>query len=459
MTSSDRPDARFAGARAVVVGAGVAGRAAASVLVREGAEVRITEARPASELGSIDDLAALGVTLFDGGHDPAHLDGATLVVTGPGVPPSAEVLTWARERGVPVWGEMELGARVCDVPYVAVTGTNGKTTTTGMIASCLRAAGIDAVACGNIGHPFPTAALERHGALVVECSSFQLSLQESLHPRVSVLLNLAPDHLDWHGSFDTYARAKATIFARQAAGDTHVGSLDDPEAAAISAEAPCRVVWTTIGEPRHGQVGCSGEELVSDMGRVREHLGSLHGRAAGYRADAAAAAAASIAFGVDAGAVREGLSSFVPAEHRGETVATVDGVSFIDDSKATNVHAALAAIDGVRDAVLIAGGTAKGVDLSALGTRADRLVAVVAIGESAPELVRIFRGLVPAVEATTIEEAVRLAFDRARDHDGPVLLAPACASWDQYRDYAERGDRFAAAARDLANEVGARGRA
>ena len=146
------------------------------------------------------------------------------------MPERAPVLGWARARGLPVWGEMEVGARVCDAPYVAVTGTNGKTTTTGMVASCLRAGGLDAVACGNIGHPFPTAAREGHGVLVVECSSFQLQLQTSFHPTVSVLLNLAPDHLDWHGSYEAYVAAKAKIFARQGAGDVHVGNRDDAEA-------------------------------------------------------------------------------------------------------------------------------------------------------------------------------------------------------------------------------------
>jgi UDP-N-acetylmuramoylalanine--D-glutamate ligase len=459
MAPRERSGERFAGERAVVIGAGVAGRAAASVLAREGAEVRITEIRPAGELGAFDDLQALGVTLHAGGHDRAHLDGATLIVTGPGVPESAEVLAWARERGLPLWGEMELGARICDVPYVAVTGTNGKTTTTGMIASCLRAAGIDAVACGNIGYPFTTAALDGHEALVVECSSFQLRLQESLHPRVSVLLNLAPDHLDWHGSFAAYAVAKAKVFARQTEADTHVGSLDDREAAAISAGAPCPIVWTTVHEPVAGQVGLSGDELISRVEATTGSLGSFQDRSAGFRADAAAAAAASLSFGVGADAVRTGLATFTPAAHRGDTVATIDGVSFIDDSKATNVHAALAAIDGVQHAVLIAGGTAKGVDLSPLASRAGQLAAVVAIGEAAPDLVRIFTGLVPVVEAASIERAVREAFDFARGGSGPVLLAPACASWDQFRDYEERGERFTTAARELSREVEAHGRA
>jgi UDP-N-acetylmuramoylalanine--D-glutamate ligase len=438
---------RFDGERAVVVGAGVAGSSAARVLVAEGASVRVTEARPQSELPTASGLAEAGIELLAGGHEPAHLDGATLVVTGPGVPERAPVLAWARERGLPVWGELALGARLAEAPYVAVTGTNGKTTTTGMIEACLRAGGLDAIACGNIGHPFPEAAREGREALVVECSSFQLRLQGSFHPRVSVLLNIAPDHLDEHGSFEAYADAKARIFAHQGAGDTHVGNRDDPVAAAGSAAAPCAVVWFRAGSPGEGEVGYDGGELVARLAGAHERLGAVHG-SVGVRADAAAAAAASLAFGVSATAVREGLGGFERAPHRGQLAAVVDGVRFVDDSKATNVHAALAAIDGVDDAVLIAGGRAKGVDLSPLASRADRLRAVVAMGEAAGELAGVFEGVRPVHPAASIEEAATIAFELARP-GGCVLLAPACASWDQFRDYAERGDRFTAAAQGL----------
>jgi UDP-N-acetylmuramoylalanine--D-glutamate ligase len=166
---------RFDGDRAVVIGAGVAGLGAARALALEGAGVLVTEVRDRASLGDLETLEALGVEVRTGGHDPSDLDGATLVIASPGVPPSAEVLRWASERDLPVWGELELGARLASVPYLAVTGTNGKTTTTGMLAACLRAGALDAVACGNIGRPFPTAALESHDVLVVEASSFQLA--------------------------------------------------------------------------------------------------------------------------------------------------------------------------------------------------------------------------------------------------------------------------------------------
>jgi UDP-N-acetylmuramoylalanine--D-glutamate ligase len=438
----------FAGRHAVVLGAGVAGRAAAETLIAEGATVLLTDVRDAEALGDVGPLAALGVEIRTGRHDPSDLDGADLVVASPGIPPSAEVLAWARARGLVPWGELELGARIATVPYLAVTGTNGKTTTTGMLAACLRAGGIDAVACGNIGFPFTAAARQRHGVLVVEVSSQQLALHESFHPRVSVLINLAPDHLDHHGSYDAYRSAKAAIHRNQGDGDVHVGNRDDPDGAAVSVMAPCDVRWFGAGEPRDGEVGFEGDTLVLRRDGGDVPLAPIDAERAGRREDAAAAATAAIAFGVAPGAIAEGLDAFEPAAHRGETVAEIAGVRFIDDSKATNVHAALAAIRGVHDAVLIAGGRSKGQDLASLGTAADHLRAVIAIGESAEEVRRTFDGALPVALADTIEDAVSRAFD-ASARPGVVLLAPACASWDQFASYAERGDRFAAAARAL----------
>lgn len=443
----------FAGERVVVVGAGVAGRAAARVLVDGGADVLVSESRPASEVeAAAAEVAAMGAAFEAGGHRPEQLDGATVVVVSPGVPASAEVLAWADRRRVPVWSEMELGARVATRPYVAVTGTNGKTTTTGMIASILRAAGHDAVACGNIGHPFTLAAIEPHDVLVVEVSSFQLLHQTSFHPVVSVLLNVASDHVDAHGSLEAYREAKAAIIRGASPTDLHVGNADDPVAAAISASAPCRIRWFRSGQPADDEVGFDGDMLVSAIDG-RHEIGAFPDRPAGFRSDAAAAVAAAAGLGADARAGADGLADFEPAPHRGEVVAEVAGVRFIDDSKATNVHAARAAIARVDDAVLIAGGLAKGQDLSALAADAPRLRGVVTIGEAAGQIASVFDGLVPVERAGDIETATRRAFDMAAP-SGVVLLAPACASWDQFRDYAERGDRFAAAARALGSGDG-----
>ena len=437
----------FDGEHVVVVGAGVAGSAAARILFAEGATVRVSDSGRATPGAS--DLRAEGIEVLEGGHAPDHLNGATMVMTSPGVPPHADILRWANDRMLPVWGELELGARLARVPYLAVTGTNGKTTTTGMLAACLRSAGLDAVGCGNIGRPFPSAAREPHDALVVEVSSFQLATQTSFHPRVSVLLNLAPDHLDWHGSFDAYAAAKARVFALQGAADVHVGNLDDEGSAAISRTAPCEVRWFTLGDPSEGGAGIRDGRLTA--GWSGADLGALSFDSPPMRADAAAAATAAHAFAIGDQAIAEAIATFAPGPHRGEPVATVEGVRFLDNSKATNPHAAIAAVGDAEGVVLIAGGDAKGVDLTPLGSVAARLAGVVAIGASAGDVRAVFEGRVPVREAGSIEEAARLAF-RMASGTGTVLLAPACASWDMFRDYAERGDRFAAAARALEKE-------
>ncbi len=438
---------RFAGARAVVVGMAKSGQAAARALVAEGAEVRITESRAEGEL-QVDVPA--GAELLAGGHAPEHLDGATLVVVSPGVPEGADVVRWARARRLPVWSELELGARLCTVPFVAVTGTNGKTTTTELVASMMRAGGLRARACGNVGYPFSTAAFEPVDALAVEASSFQLRFAPGFHPKVSVLLNLAPDHLDWHGSYERYATAKAHIFANQQGDDVHVGNLDDADAAVRSRKAPCRVLWFREGRPDAGQVGVEDGVVLLGASPGERHIefGAPPFRAPRFLADAAAAAAAGLAFGLGPTAIGEGFTGSRLHPHRGESVGSVRGVTFLDDSKATNPHAALASLRGLEHAVLIAGGLAKGIDLSPLAAAAPSLDGVVAIGDAANAVLAVFDGLVPAVAAGSIEEAVGTAYRMAAP-DGKVILAPACASWDMFRDYGERGDRFAGAVRRL----------
>jgi UDP-N-acetylmuramoylalanine--D-glutamate ligase len=437
----------FEGERFVVIGLGVAGRAAARVLAEEGATVRVTEQRDAVD--GADELIELGVDVRLGGHDHAHLEGVDAVVTSPGVPERAIVLRWAVERAIPIWSELDVGARLCTVPYVAITGTNGKSTTTKLVAAMMSEAGLDAVACGNIGHPFSVAAREGHEVLAIETSSFQLRFHHWLHPRVSVLLNVAPDHLDWHGSLEGYGDAKARIFELQGGGDTHVGNLDDAAAASISRDAPCNTVWFGAGDPGPGEVGVVDGRIVASRNGRGVSLGRPAHDAAGFVADCAAASATGLAFGLPEEAIRAAITTMPPLPHRGEEVARVGSVRFLDDSKATNVHAALHALRGKRDVVLIAGGMAKGVDLSPLAEGTPALAGVVAIGEAAEAVLGVFAGRVPEGTAGSIEEAVAVAH-RMAPMEGIVLLAPACASWDMFRDYTERGDRFAAAARALA---------
>ncbi|MDP8956323.1 MAG: UDP-N-acetylmuramoyl-L-alanine--D-glutamate ligase [Actinomycetota bacterium] len=463
----------FAGLRAVVAGFGVSGRAAVSVLAEEGASVLVTESRSFEEIQALAMTAdegdapltvPPGVTFEGGGHRNEHLDGADVLVVSPGVPEHAPIVQRALSGGIPVWSELEIGARLCRAPIVAVTGTNGKTTTVELIASMMRTAGLTARACGNVGYPFSLAAHQSHDALAVEASSFQLRFHHSLHPKVSVLLNLAEDHLDWHGSFEAYADAKARIFALQSPPDVHIGNRDDPRASQVSDTAPCAVRWFRSGPPHEDDVGVVDDHVIARIessaaaamnGRSLEgeiDLGTPRSRAPAFVADAAAAAAAALAFGIPADPVRDAIASFTPLPHRGAVVAEVESVRFIDDSKATNPHAALAALDGLDRVVLIAGGLAKGVDLRPLAQAAPHLSSVVAIGEAAPAIAEVFHGLVPVELASSLEEAVEIAFERA-PRDGSVVLAPACASQDMFRDYRERGLRFAAAAASVAREA------
>jgi UDP-N-acetylmuramoylalanine--D-glutamate ligase len=255
---------------------------------------------------------------------------------------------------------------------------------------------------------------------------------------------------------DRYAEAKARIFERQGPGDSHVGNRDDARASDLSARARCDLVWFRLAEPASGEIGYEGDVLVARLGD-RAELGVPSATGAGFRADAAAAAAAALAFGIAPEAVGDGIGSVRPLPHRGEVVAVAGSVRFVDDSKATNPHAALTALAGARGSVLVAGGLSKGVDLSPLARAAPSLAGVVVLGEAGPEIAALFEGVVPVRKAGSIEEAAELALELAPPH-GTVLLAPACASQDMFRDYAERGDRFAAAARELANtDRGVRG--
>jgi len=447
--------ATLRGLRVLVVGLGTSGRAAAEALLDEGAAVRASEARGVEAIAG---ESGGGRALLDriefsgGGHRPEHLEGMNLVVVSPGVPERAPILRWAAERDVPVWSELELGARLCTVPVIAVTGTNGKTTTVEAIAAMLRAGGLRARACGNVGFPFSMAVRQPFDALAVEASSFQLRFLHTFHPGVSVLLNLAPDHLDWHGSFDAYAEAKARAFENQRGDDVHVGNADDENAARVSRTAPCRRRW--FGACREGTTPGDGTWVVSDRlvsvrGGERIDLAlPPSARSAALALDAAAAVEAGLAFGLEEEAVAGGLADFPELPHRGAVVAEVDGVTFVDDSKATNPHAALASLEGRRDVVLVAGGLAKGVELAPLRAAAPRLRSVVALGQATEELARVFRDIVPVRRAASMQEAVLLAFEDAGGR-GTVLLAPACASQDMFRDYRERGDRFARAARLL----------
>jgi UDP-N-acetylmuramoylalanine--D-glutamate ligase len=448
----------LAGEPVLVAGAGISGLAAARALLALGARVTVTDAVP-ERLAELPDGAVPGI---DGEVPP----GTRLIVTGPGRRPDHPLAAAAAAAGVPVVGEPELawwlGADRPGGPpaWLVVTGTNGKTTTTGMLAGILRAAGLDAVACGNIGYPVVDAVRAGHPVLAVELSSFQLHWSPSVRPAAGVVLNVAADHLDWHGGLAAYTAAKA----RALTGAVAVAGVDDPAAAALLAASTApRRVGVTLGDPAPGQLGVRGGLLVDhafgDGPTPLAEAASTHPGGPPGITDALAAAALARAHGVAPAAVAAGLAGFRPGPHRADPVDTVGGVRYVDDSKATNPHAAdasLAAHPGT-SVVWIVGGLLKGATLDDVAARhAARLRAAVVIGTERAEIVAALARHapdVPVAEVTSGDDepmttAVRRAAAFARPGD-VVLLAPAAASMDQFVDYADRGRAFASAVAGL----------
>lgn len=441
------------GRRALVVGLGVSGFASARALADLGARVRVTEASSNEEIESrAAELRTAGLEVEVGGHDLSRLD-ADIVVVSPGIPPTAPILQAIERAGIPVVSEIEVAFSIAECDFLAVTGTNGKTTTTSLLAAMLNEAGIASAAAGNIGVPLIEAIsfVPPDGAIAVEVSSFQLSAIESFRPRIAVLLNISEDHTDWHSTFESYMKAKARIALNQNADDVLVFNLDDPHVSEIAAGVSSRPLpFSTRSLPEQG-IGVVGDAVVCRgdpvMARTDIPLPGLAGLE-----DTLAAAGAAIAYGVEPQAVANAVKQFQPLPHRLQRVGEVEGVTYIDDSKATNPHATLAAVQGLHDVVLIAGGRSKGIDLSPLRGTVPPVTAVVALGEAAGEVKQVFSGLVPVVEAESMEAAVGHA--RALSNGkGSVLLSPACASLDMYTSYAARGSDFERAVLRLNEEM------
>ncbi|MBO0714878.1 MAG: UDP-N-acetylmuramoyl-L-alanine--D-glutamate ligase, partial [Acidimicrobiales bacterium] len=370
------------------------------------------------------------------------------VVVSPGVPIQHPVFRMGR----PVLSEVELAGRLTTAPMVAVTGTNGKTTVTTLVARMLEASGRQALAAGNIGLPLLDAVSLPAEVLVVEVSSFQLALTEQFRPHVAVWLNLAPDHLDWHPSFEHYAAAKAKIFANQGPGDVAIANAEDPAVLAAATSAAGRLV--TFGLDA-GDFRMRGEQLVAPGGETIIGSRDLPRSLPHDRANALAAAAAALSAGADIGACRSVLACFEGLPHRVQLVGEAGGIRFYDDSKATTPASVLAALSGFESVVLIAGGRNKGLDLSALGDGRGRLRAVVAMGEAADEISAAFAGrpAVPVIRASSMADAVQAAAGAAEQGDA-VLLSPGCTSFDWYGSYAERGEDFTRLVKELAGTGG-----
>lgn len=446
------------GSKCVVIGLGASGMAAVRFLHDRGMRVAVSESRPREQIarGDLAVLRELEVAIETGGHSEAFFRDAALVVPSPGVPLDLPVIAAARRAGAAVAGELALAVGLINAPVIAVTGSNGKTTVTSLIGHLLRTAGRDVFVGGNIGTPVLD--YIRGGgeadAVVLELSSFQLERAGSFRPDIALLLNITPDHLDRHGTLAQYAGAKKRIFANQGREDAVIVGADDPLVMDGGTGAAGTVLRFGCNPASESLVTGSGVSLNAMIGgkKVAERyflegtpLASLVNRL-----NAAAAIAAVRLCGCAPEEIGPGLATFVPPAHRMALVAEIDGVRYVDDSKGTNMGAVAAALAGSGDRViLIAGGRNKGSDFSLLAPAVARHVRhLVLIGEAAGVMAEQLGALAPVTLAGSMEDAVRRAAGLARPGD-TVLLSPACASFDMFRGYAERGKFFQQAVMDL----------
>jgi UDP-N-acetylmuramoylalanine--D-glutamate ligase len=440
--------------RAVVIGLAETGITVSRRLRAEGWDVTLLEDAPGigDPYAERADLARrMGVTVVEQPDEATArraVEGADLVVPSPLVRVGHPALVRAREVGMTVRSEIDLAGERAGLPIVAVTGTNGKTTVTTLTAAMLRASGRAAIAAGNVGRPLLDAIDDVVDVIVAEVSSFQLACSQTFHPRVAVVLAITPDHLDWHGSYEQYVADKARITVHQRGADLLVYDADDADASAIAAHTDARVA----GFSRRGDAeGCArviDGRLVAADGTVLTEVAEMRRAFVHDRTNALAAATAALAVGATPAGVREALASYATLPHRVALVGEAMGVRWYDDSKATNPDATLRALESFDSVVLLAGGRNKGLDLQVLTGAADRLRGVVAFGEAGAEIAAALRDSVPVVTAGSMHEAVRAAADLVEPGDA-VLLSPACASFDAYTNYAERGDDFAAEVRSL----------
>jgi UDP-N-acetylmuramoylalanine--D-glutamate ligase len=449
--------------RALVIGLAETGVAVARLLRSDGVAVTVVEDAPADTdayRDRVETVTAAGAQVVER-PEPAQVarlaQASDLVVPSPLVRPAHPAIEAARSGGVPVRSEIDVAAERATMPIVAVTGTNGKTTVTSMIAAMLVASDVRAVAAGNIGRPLIAAVTDEVDVVVAEVSSFQLEFAgEAFRPRVAVLLAVTPDHLDWHGSFDRYAAAKARITRFQSGVDLLVYDADDPTAAAIAASAPARRAGVSSRADAANCFRVVGEELVFPDGAPIARVSVMARRLAFDRTNALSAAAAALDVGAAVPGVVAALRDYATMPHRVALVGKAGGVEWYDDSKATNPDATRRAISSFDSVVLLAGGRNKGLDLRVLAGESERLRGVVAFGEAGTEVAAAFAGTTTPVERVdTMHDAVRVARELARPGD-VVLLSPACASFDAYPGYAARGDDFAREVRAQVLEGAAR---
>lgn len=448
------------GQRILVVGMGRSGLSVARWLAKEGARVTVSEVKAETELDKalVDDMRSRGIVVETGGHREESFLSADLIVPSPGVPLDMGPLQAAKQKGVPLLGEMALALRQVDAPIVAVTGTNGKSTVTAFLGAMLAAGGLRVFVGGNIGTPLSDFVAERQEAdvVVLEVSSFQLDTMESFQPSIGLLLNISPDHLDRYSSYEAYVQSKLRIFKDQGPG--HVAILNDDDVLLSDFMPSGKALVLRYGEEKgkNRQAFMEGQRIIAALPGGAAHAFSLErcalpGRH--NRENLMGAVLTGLALKVEAPIIQQTIDGFQGLPHRLELVARIRDVDFYNDSKATNVEAAARSVGSFdRPVVLIAGGRHKGSDYAPLVQVAKgRVKKAVLLGESKHLLAQAFEKVIAFSLADTMAEAVAQAFTAARPQD-VVLLAPACSSFDMFTDYAERGVAFREAVKGLGHE-------
>lgn len=443
----------FEGKKVLVCGMARSGVSAAQCLYELGARVTISDSKAEEKLAeALQPLEGMDIRRCLGDQaQPADLESYDLAVTSPGIPMQAPILRAVQAAGVPLIGELELGAQVSRAPLYAVTGTNGKTTTTTLIGEIFRNLGKTTYVVGNIGYPFTACALRcgEEDVAVAEVSSFQLETITTFHPHIAVMCNITEDHLNRHGTMEEYIRVKERIFENMGQGDYAVLNLDDPIVRGMAERIPCAPAFFSRRQEVETGAYLEGEEVVFSLnGHKKRVLRADEIRIPGEHnlENALAATALTMLAGVPAPVVRHTLKTFPGVEHRIETVRTVEGVTYINDSKGTNVDASIRAVRAMKvPTVLLAGGYDKHTDFLPLAREilASKIHTVVVLGDTAEQIERALRavGFESILHAKTFEEAVLLARSCAKEGEN-VLLSPACASFDMFRDYEERGRVF-----------------
>lgn len=434
-----------------IIGAGRSGIATAGVVKGLGGIPFISDSAKIKDAALLERLQGLGVEWETEGHTDRAL-ACDLMIVSPGVPANAEIVSAVRERGVSVWPEIELAYRLCTGRTIGITGSNGKTTTTALVGEILTGAGYPAFVCGNIGYPFVDIAqkVPPDGIAIVELSSFQLELISEFRPDVAVFLNLTPDHLDRHGDFETYVAAKLRIFENQTSGDVAVINYNDLTLRKKSLAIGARRRWFSVGNRlEDGIWAVPGGEIFIDTTELMKS-DDIKIKGEHNLSNACAAIGAALAVGVSRDSVVRTLKTFAGVEHRLEPVRLIGGVSYINDSKGTNVDSVLWALRAVSaPVILIAGGKDKGGDFSALNDLvAEKVKLAILIGQATEKIESTWKDVTRCIRAGSMEDAVRTARAEAVSGD-TVLLSPGCASFDMFDNYEHRGRVFKQAVAEL----------